>query len=662
MADTPIKTAAFGSWQSPIKAELLVEASVRLGEPRIFNEHYYWLEGRPQEKGRVVLVRAPIETPADKRDISPASFSVRSSCHEYGGASYCVCDAGIFFVNAADQRIYRLDFTGSEDVGAATPLTPDTDRRYVDLVYDQHRQRLLAIEEDHHAKNLGSAPEESNHLVAVSLEGDVQRLASGADFYSNPSISTDGKSLSWLSWNHPNMPWDASSCYLASINNDGSICKPHCIAGADHGDGSNEESVFQPTFGPDGFLYFVSDRNEWWNLYRYCPKTKTTEPLAPKNAEFATPQWVFGMSCYAFLDSQTIICCYTENGRWELAELDLGTKTLNTIESPYDDISMLAADRGRALFFAANSHSPSALFEYQSKGQLTLIHNSSSTHIKPEYVSTPQALSFASGNEIAHGFYYPPCNPEYQAPEGELPPLIVLCHGGPTGATDTALNVKIQYWTSRGFAIFDINYRGSTGYGRPYRDSLKGQWGVKDVEDVCAGAMLLVEKGLADPERLAIKGGSAGGYTVLAALTFSDVFSAGASHYGVGDLETLVRDTHKFESRYLDSVVGPYPDCKALYQQRSPIHSVEQLNCPVIFFQGLDDKIVPPNQAETMVAALTEKGLPVAYVPFAGEGHGFRGAEAIVQSLEGELYFYSQVFNFEVAGLQTIAIHNLSKH
>ncbi|GAA6154019.1 S9 family peptidase [Pseudoteredinibacter isoporae] len=656
MTSSNHKTAApSGSWASPISASLLVADSVRLSEPRIYQDYNYWLEGRPQEKGRSVLVRAPQNNPAQREDLSPQPYSVRSSCHEYGGASYCLTEDAAFFVNAKDQDIYRLNL-GDKTI---TRITELEHVRFADLIWDASRQRLIAVAEDHAACAEGNEP--TNMIVGIRFhqasKATLETLFSGADFYSNPCLSPDGKRLSYLCWHHPNMPWDATECYVVQLDaqgNAGNQQRMSALASSDlH---ARQESIFQPSFGPDGNLYFVSDCNDWWNLYRYCFEQQSLEALQPMNAEFATPQWVFGMSCYGFLDNETLACCYTQNGRWQFAELDIEQKTLRPIESPYDDISMIQCAEGRALFFAANSQSASQLCQWH-KQNITSVCSSSSIELNPDYISTPQPLSFAAGGETAHGFYYAPCNPQYQAMPGEKAPLIVLCHGGPTGATETALSVKIQFWTSRGFAVFDINYRGSTGYGRPYRDSLKGQWGIKDVEDVCAGAQYLVDKGLADPQRLCIKGGSAGGYTVLAALTFSNTFAAGASHYGIGDLETLARDTHKFEARYLDSIVGPYPDAQEIYQQRSPIHHVEKLNCPAIFFQGLEDKVVPPNQAEAMLKALDNKKVPVAYVPFEGEGHGFRGAEAIVASLEGELYFYSRLFDFDAHELQPASIN-----
>jgi len=651
--------ASCGSWQSPINASLLVADSVRLSEPKLDRNYNYWLEGRPQEKGRSVLVRAHKDNPQEREDLTAAPFSVRSNCHEYGGASYCLAGESLYFVNAKDQDIYRLCLQSK----TTKRITHEEHIRFADLIWDQKRDCLIAVAEEHSASDTHSEPE--NRIVkietAAERQGQCTTLFSGADFYSNPCLSPNGTQLSYLCWRHPNMPWDATECYIADLDKAGNVLKQEQISAADVSiEHSRGESIFQPSFGPDGHLYFVSDTSDWWNLYRYDINNKALSCLHSLDAEFATPQWVFGMSCYSFLDAENIICCYTQQGRWQLATINIASGNLEKIESsdlenPYDDISMVNSTAGRSLFFAANSQCASQLMQWQN-GKMTEVCRSSNSEIDPSFISIPKALSFAAGSEVAHGFYYEPCNPQFQPLADEKPPLIVLCHGGPTGATETALNVKIQFWTSRGFAVFDVNYRGSTGYGRSYRDSLKGQWGIKDVEDVCAAADYLVEQGLADPKRLCIKGGSAGGYTVLAALTFADSFAAGASHYGIGDLETLARDTHKFEARYLDSMVGPYPEDKDVYQARSPINYVEQLNCPAIFFQGLDDKVVPPNQAEAMLEALDNKGVPVAYVPFAGEGHGFRGADAIVTALEGELYFYSQLFGFEVKDLQAQSI------
>lgn len=628
-SDTTPITAPYGSWTSEISADLLTAGNVRLSETRLFGGRAYWLESRPTEKGRSALVECGYD--GQRRDLLPAPLSVRSKAHEYGGASYTVSDGWVYFVLAADQRIYRMPLDGK----VPEPLTPEGPFRYADLVIDQPRQRLICVQEDESL----SDREAVARIVAVDLNGNkpLQILADGADFYSNPALNPTGDQLSFLQWHHPDMPWDATQLMLADIDSKGECNNLHKVAGADN------ESIFQPQWSPEGELFYVSDRNNWWNLYRLG----SDRPLWEKNAEFATPQWVFGMSTYGFLSPRHIFCTYSQNGRWQLAVVDLDSGSPKLLEHSGCDFEGICCEAGRALFIATGPMEFPAVTLYDSERQtFDTLASSSATELAPALLSRAQAIEFAVGDREVHGFYYPPCNPAFKAPEGDLPPLIVFSHGGPTGATSAGLNLKVQYWTSRGFAILDVNYSGSTGYGRAYRDRLKDNWGIMDVEDVCAGAEYLVRGGLADPQRLLIKGGSAGGYTVLAALAFHDTFSAGASHYGIGDLTTLARDTHKFESRYLDKLVGPWPDAEAIYRERSPIQHIEQLNCPVIFFQGLEDKVVPPNQAEVMVTALQNRGLPVAYITFADEGHGFRSASSIKMALEGELEFYSRVFGF----------------
>ncbi len=644
----------YGSWPSLVHASLLTRQSVKLGEPQLTSQGAWWVESRPEEKGRSVLMFLP-RGASEAREPLPANVGVRTRAHEYGGASYLATDTSLYFIDALDQRVYQWD----EEHDVARALTPAGDFRYADLWLDAPRQRLLAVREDHRAKLAGTAREETNELVTIALgqEPRVEVLVSGHDFFSNPRVSPNGRYLSWLSWDHPHMPWDSSQCWLAPLDEAGTPQPAMLVAGF------GAESVFQPQWSPDNQLYLVSDRNDWWNLYRCDPEhaKQPLQPVAPGPAEFATPQWVFGMSTYGFLSATELLCCFTQQGQWQLATLDLGSNQLTPLESPFTDIGQVRCHDGRALLLAASPTSATRLLSFDG-AQLQTIARSSATPLPAEWISSAQPVTFNSGaGAEAHGFYYPPVNPEYRAPEGTLPPLLVMCHGGPTGSAETGLNLKIQYWTSRGFAVMDVNYRGSTGYGRHYREQLNGAWGLHDVEDACAAADYLIDQGLADPDRIAIRGSSAGGYTVLAALTFSHRFNAGASLYGIGDLETLAQDTHKFESRYLDSLVGPYPQQKIIYQQRSPIRHTEQLNCPVIFFQGLDDKVVPPNQAEAMVAALDRKQIPVAYVPFAGEGHGFRGADAIQRSLEAEWSFYGQVFGFAVDDtIEPVAVRHLT--
>lgn len=634
-------TAPYGSWRSPISAQSLTADSVRLSEPQPDGDDCYWLESRPQEQGRNALVHLAAD--GTRRDLLPAPLSVRTRLNEYGGGSYCVFQGQVYLVLDSDQRLYRL--AADSQLQAISPEGP---YRYADLSIDAPRNRLICVREDHSALGIDASgvDEERHEIVALALDGSEapQVLVSGADFYSNPRISPDGTQMSWLCWHHPNMPWDGTECHLATLNAGGKPESSQCIAG-----GANE-SVFQPQWSPEGELFFVSDRSNWWNLYRWVDSQ--VEALCTLEAEFATPQWVCGMSTYAFLNSGTLLCCYTRDGLWQLAHFDLTHLALTDIETGLSDISSVQCTNGRAWFLGAGPNQSTQLWRFDPQSELELVSIARSAQDDPpaESISEPQPVSFTTRDgEQAHGFYYPPHNPDFQAPEGNLPPLLVVCHGGPTGATQAALNLKIQYWTSRGFAVLDVNYRGSTGYGRSYRERLKGQWGHTDVIDVCSGADYLVQAGLAHPKQCAIRGSSAGGYTVLAALTFDDRFQAGASLYGIGDLESLARDTHKFESRYLDTLVGPYPAQVSLYRERSPIHHVHRLRCPVIFLQGLQDKIVPPDQAQTMARALSEKGVPNALVEFPDEGHGFRQADNIERALEAELYFYGQVFGFTPA-------------
>jgi len=645
-------TLPFGSWPSPITSQQLTQQSVRLGEPTLHNGHAYWVESRPQEQGRCVLMQQNLSPPSEAVEVLGSSTGVRTKAHEYGGASYCVGHEAIYYVDAHDQRIYQYCD------GRAEALSPIDDFRYADLRIDRERHRLIAVREDHRLKGRPGHAEETNSIVAINLISKEQQiLVSGHDFFSNPEISPCGRSLSWLCWDHPNMPWDNNQCWLADFDHDGQPINAQLIAG---GAG---ESIFQPQWSPTGELYLVSDRTNWWNIYRVSRSSDGSilEAITQLEGEFATPQWVFGMSTYGFLNSAEILACFTQQGRWKLTKISLNNGDLTPIEHDFCDISQVRCADHQGVFFAASSCEFSALYLLDESCALEPLAKSSHCDLPAATLSNAQPVTFTTaGDATAHAFYYAPTSSNIQGPSDQQPPLIVLSHGGPTGATETGLNLKIQYWTSRGFAVMDVNYRGSTGYGRHYRQQLNHAWGIHDVDDVCAAADHLIAKGLANPEQTIIKGSSAGGYTVLAALTYRDTFKAGASLYGIGDLETLALDTHKFEARYLDTLVGPYPEAIALYQARSPIHHSEQLNCPVIFFQGMDDHVVPPQQASEMVKALDNKGIPVAYVPFAGEGHGFRKASSIERCLEAELSFYSQIFGFDIdKSIEAVAITNL---
>lgn len=647
--------ARYGTWRSPITAELVTAAQVGLGQPALDRGAVYWTEARPQDGGRTALVRQGRD---GRADVTPAGFNVRTRVHEYGGGAWLVSDGTIVAVDFADQRLYRLDPRASP-----VALTPPCDGRlrYADLEPDLGRRRILAVREDHRAGG-----EAVNSIVAVGLDGpggDAGRLlVGGHDFFSSPRLSPDGRRLAWLSWDHPDMPWDGTRLWSAEIADDGGLSQVRQIAGGER------ESIVQPVWSPDGRLHFVSDRSGWWNLYGASnapnpggPNPGGPIPVCPMSAEFAGPAWSFGSRWYDFLGPDAILACYTQDGLCHLARIEIGTGRLTRLELPYTSFSGIAVQGGRAVFRAGGPDRPAAIVQLDlSSGAVTELCTAGDVPVDASYLARPQAIAFASGGATAHAFYYPPTNPDFAAPAGERPPLIVKSHGGPTGSTSSELRLSNQFWTSRGFALCDVDYGGSTGYGRPYRERLNGRWGEVDVEDCLNAARFLVAEGKADQDRLAITGGSAGGYTTLCALTFHDLFKAGASHYGVSDLEALSKDTHKFESRYLDRLVGPYPQDAEVYRARSPIHHVDRLACACIFFQGLEDAVVPPDQAERMVAALRSKGLPVAYLAFPGEQHGFRKAETIQAVLRAELTFYGRIFGFEPADpLPDLEIENL---
>ena len=656
----------YGSWKSPITSDLIVSGTVGLGQIAIDGDDIYWVEGRPSEAGRSVIVqRTPDGTISD---VTPPPFNVRTRVHEYGGASFAVASGVIYFSHFADQRIYCQTLDSPPE-----PLTPAVNCRYADAIVDKQRNCLICVREDHTGEG-----ESVNTIVSVNLADgkDIQILTQGNDFYASPRLSPDGSQLSWISWNHPNMPWDGTELWVATINADGDLGEKQLVAGG------LEESIFQPEWSPDGVLYFVSDKSNWWNIYRTSlhnlpllrgeDRTPLNPPLlrgeagierlCEMAAEFGLPQWVFGMSTYAIVSESKIVCTYNQQGQWYLASLDLATKELTNVATPYTDILAVKVVGEMVIFLGASPTESSAIVQLNLvTGQVDVLRRSTNLTIDTGYLSIPQPIAFPTEHGLtAFGFFYPPQNQDFTAPETEKPPLVVKSHGGPTAATSSSMSLKIQYWTSRGFAVLDVNYGGSTGYGREYRKRLQDSWGIVDVDDCANGAKYLADSGLVDRDRMAIAGGSAGGYTTLCALTFRDVFKAGASYYGVSDLEALATDTHKFESRYLDGLIGPYPERKDLYIARSPIHFTERLSCPVIFFQGLEDRVVPPNQAEMMVEALKAKGLPVAYVAYEGEQHGFRRAENIKRTLDGEFYFYSQVFKFELAELvEEVPIANL---
>jgi dipeptidyl aminopeptidase/acylaminoacyl peptidase len=639
-------TAPYGSWKSPIDAAQIAAGSLKLGEVAATADAIYWNECRPAEGGRYVIVRQ--DKDGEREDMLPAPFSARTRVHEYGGGAWFLHGDDVYFSNDADQRIHRISPGGKPKA-----LTPPEEVRYADGSMDGLRNHIICVREDHR-------PESAQPINAiVSIDPGANHvgkvLVSGNEFYASPRLSPDGNRLAWLTWNHPDMPWDAAELWVGEVAEDGTITDKQKIAG-----GPNE-SCFQPEWSPDGELFFVSDRTNWWNLYR-LGDDGAVSALTEMDAEFGMPQWVFGMSTYAFLDRQTIVAAYTQGGKWALATLHTGDGGLRHIETPYSSIGSVCAAAGRIVFLGGSPVEPASVVAIEATtGKREIIQRSSSLKIDAAYISEAESVEFDTENGLtAHGLYYPPRNADFAAPEGELPPLVVMIHGGPTAATGSSLKLSLQYYTSRGIAVLDVNYGGSTGYGREYRERLHGQWGIVDVDDCCNGALAMAKAGKAEEKRLAITGGSAGGYTTLSALTFRKVFAAGASHFGVSDCEALATETHKFESRYLDKLIGPYPEQRDLYKARSPINHTEMLDCPVAFFQGLEDAVVPPNQAEMMVEALKQKRIPVVYVPFEGEQHGFRKAENITRALESELYFFSKVFGFELGNpVEPLEIENL---
>ena len=620
-------TAPCGTWPSPIAAARVAAGVRPVSAPRIVGERVLWLQSLPEQGGRTAVA-------AQEGIVTPAPFNVRTRVHEYGGGAYAAAGDTVWFSNFADNLVHA-----QQGDAAPVAITSDGSQRHADLELDARHRRLIAIREQH-----GGAGEPRNSIVALALDGSGSTtLAEGADFYASARVSPEGRRLAWLSWNHPNMPWHGTELWLAAFADDGSLIHSRRVAGG------ASESLCQPVWSPDGRLYVVSDRSGFWNLYRL--EVDGLVPVCPMEAEFGLPQWVFAQSSYGFSGPHEIIASCRENAIGRLLRIDVRSGVATPIATPFEEIAELRVGPGSAVVEAGSPTTPLCIARISlADGAIEVLARSADDLPDATVLSVPRAISYPSADgRVAHAFHYAPRNAGYRMPEGERPPLIVISHGGPTAMATNTLKLATQFWTSRGFAVLDVNYGGSTGFGRAYRQRLSGRWGIVDVEDCIAGARHLVAAGLADGERLAIRGGSAGGYTTLAALAFHDVFKAGASYYGVGDLRALDADTHKFESRYTTDLLADMPERERLYAERSPIHAADRLSCPVIFFQGLDDKVVPPAQAATMVAALRAQGIAVAHLEFEGEGHGFRKKETVQRTLEAELSFYAQVFGFEPA-------------
>jgi dipeptidyl aminopeptidase/acylaminoacyl peptidase len=629
--------APYGSWRSPIDPEAVAAGGRRLAPPTIAADGaVWWAEGRPSEGGRMALMRRP--PGGEPEEVTAAGANVRTRVHEYGGGAWTLAGEDLFlFVEFADQRLYRQRL-GEEPVAITADPEVAGGLRYADLRLTPDGTTVICVREVH------GEGETENEIVALPFDGSGSPtvLASGRDFYSFPRVSPDGRWLAWTCWDHPDMPWDGTELWLAPLRDP---AEAQLIAGG------RQESIFQPEWDPQGRLHFVSDRDGWWNLYRR--EGESIEQLTAEQAELGHPQWLFGGATYAFLPDGSIVLVRCDRGEEHLFLLEPGGERPRDLGLPFTSFGFpsLSVRGTRVAFAAATPDYETSIVQLDlAGGDPELVRAASEEQVDEGCVSIPRAIEFPTGDgETAHGFYYPPANAGFRAPAGELPPLIVQSHGGPTSHATPALDREYLFWTSRGFGVVDVNYRGSSGYGRAYRQRLRGGWGVVDTEDCVAAARHLAAAGEVDGARLAIRGGSAGGYATLCALVFHDEFAAGASYYGVADAETLAADTHKFESRYLDGLIGPYPEEKELYRERSPINFAERLRAPVILFQGLDDEVVPPIQSETMVTALRRNGVPHAYLAFEGEAHGFRRSETEIRCLEAELYFYGRMLGFEPA-------------
>ncbi|MGF7162091.1 dipeptidyl aminopeptidase/acylaminoacyl peptidase [Rhodoligotrophos appendicifer] len=636
--DTSKTKTPYGGWRSPITADMVAGKALRFGCLQTEGETLYWTEGRPQEQGRMTVMRQRYPHPA--REMTSQPYAARSRIHEYGGGEFLALNGAVYFVNTEDQNIYMATS------GAVTALTEVSGYRFADFSYDRMRRRLIAVAERH-------GPEEStdpkNMLVAIPLDGRargyITPLAEGADFYANPRVSPDGSSIAWVEWDLPGMPWDESRLSVGVFASNGEISSLLHLAG---GSGT---SVFQPEWiGPD--LVFVDDRSGWGNLYRW--DGTEVQAIAPREAEFGLPLWALGVRSYTSIGGNRLFSTFFENGASKAAIVDVTTGAVDLLDLGFKDIVNPSFALSTVFAYATSDTMPRALVKIPIGEHVpapSVHRHSLELELQADDISQGQPIALSRTKEDqVFALYYPPTNKSQSARNAERPPLIVTAHGGPTGMAERGLKPRTQYWTSRGFAVLDVDYRGSWGYGRSYRDSLNGHWGIRDVEDVVTATEMLVKKGLVDGRRKAITGSSAGGFTVLCALAFTDVFQAGVSSYGVGDLEQLLRETHKFESGYLYALTGTTVGATdAVFRARSPLQHAHKIKAPVMFFQGAEDKIVPPDQSRSMVEQLKDRGVPVGYMEFEGEGHGFRGAKAIVAALLAEHAFYARVFKLRPA-------------
>ena len=618
-----VTIAPYGAWESPFTAASIFEGADSVSNLLIEDDQLYFIERRASANGRNILVR--LNKNGSPEQLTPSDISVRSRVHEYGGRAYSIDGEDIYYSKFSDQKIYRRLPDGGDQALTIEGL------RYMQCVANHEHQQLICVREDHRGEG-----EAVNTLVRVSLTdgGEGEVLFQGTDFVSSPQLSPDEKSVAFITWSHPNMRWDDTQLRIVSLAEDGSAESDLEVPQ------EGNVSIKNPQYSEDGTLYFVADFENWWTLYRL---DENGRPLLVLDQEIE-------IGSYGFESDTEAVITYSKDGIAHLARVDLATGELVNIGESFSKADSIAAASSGVYFRGATSHSQYSI--YKLKGDsYEEIYKPDGPVIAAEFLSSPQYVTFPTGtNEEAYGFYYPPNNPDFEGSDDTLPPLIVKVHGGPVGATSSTLDPSVQFWTSRGFAVFDVNHRGSTGYGRAFRKKLYPNWGIVDIEDASSGVKWLTAQGFVDADKVAIRGGSAGGYTTLAAMAFQDTFKAGASWFGVSDLEALARDTHKYESRYLDQLIGPYPERKDIYIERSPINSVDKIRSPLLLLQGLDDKVVPPNQSEMIFDALKKNCIPTAYLAFEGEGHGFRQPANKIKAMNAELDFYGQVFGFQPAG------------
>ncbi|WP_420884228.1 prolyl oligopeptidase family serine peptidase [Shewanella chilikensis] len=625
-------SAAYGSWVSPLGAAEVYGSASAIGELQSVGDAIYFSESSPAKGGKVGIKR--LEKDGSITSVVAPAFGIGSRVHEYGGGDFLGIGQSLFVTKGQDQLFYRI--APNQE---ALALTPNGTRHGECISYPKG-SRIICVREDHRQPG---EPKASLVTINLNFSGEGDIFVDGHDFISSPAINADNTQLAWITWEHPNMPWDNTQLWLGDLNRKGQLTNIRQIAPERKG------ALMQPLFSPNGVLYFIADYDNWWNLYRLDAKGDI-EQVTQLKAEIGGPAWKLGQHAYAFENENTLIASFNKEGDAGLLRLDLQTGVIEVLAADFADIKQVVQGADGVYFVGSRPTPERGIYKVSGRGT-ELVYAPKICGLDPRYISRAVNVEFTTkGGDKAHGYFYPPVNGDYQPLPDTRPPLLMMLHGGPTASANRAYDSAIQYWTSRGFAVFELNYRGSTGFGRQYRQSLYGNWGKADVEDAVWAAGFLVDQGWVNAEKLAIRGGSAGGLSVLSALAFHDKFKAGVSYFGISDIEVLGKETHKFESRYLDQLIGPYPEMKAVYRERSPLYHLQGFNEPLLLLQGLEDKVVPPSQSQHIYKALKDKGVPTAFIGIEGEGHGFRQPHNKILALESELVFYGMVFDFTPAG------------